>query len=337
MSYDSGTTTTTITNTTQVTTLKFSGDSTTQTTAFTGSLKSDLEANTASVATLISDVSANTSAIAGKQSTLNDTSNKLPIDYVDISASNIRFADFGSLINSKFTAIDSTLSSQSTTNSSVASDLSTLSSGKQDLLSSGNKLNPEYIATSGAGTMTSTKFEYLTSIDADIATKFTSKANIDAPTFTGVVTIPNLAMTGPFVCKSIAQKIASTFTSFTSNILTADFTNNSILYWNGLTASTNFKLALTNVPTTTYQTQTFSLIIGVGTYKAFANTCSINGVDITLVAAGGLANIDLTDLTTSGCLLQQFTVIYLDSGLPMLARFIKTGDAACGGENFLLF
>jgi hypothetical protein len=315
MSYDSGTTTTTITNTTQVTTLTFSGDSSQQTTAFTASLKSDLEANTASVATLISDVSANTSAISGKQDTLNGTSNKLPIDYVDISASNIRFADFGSSINSKFTAIDSTLSSQATTNSSVASDLSTLSSGKQDLLSSGNKLNPEYISTSGAGTMTSTKFEYLTSIDADIATKFTGKANVDAPTFTGTVTIPNLAMTGPFICKSIAEKIASTFISFTSNILTADFTNNSILYWNGLTASTNFKLALTNVPTTSYQTQTFSLIIGVGTYKAFANTCSINGSDITLVAAGGLSNIDLTDLTTSGCLLQQFTVIYLDSGV----------------------
>jgi predicted nucleic acid-binding Zn-ribbon protein len=315
MSYDSGTTTTTISNTTQVTTLKFSGDSTTQTTAFTGSLKSDLEANTASVATLTSSVSANTSAISGKQDTLNDTSNKLPIDYVDISASNIRFADFGSSINSKFTAIDSTLSSQATTNSSVAGDLSTLSSGKQDVLSSGNKLNPEYIATSGAGTMTSTKFQYLTSIDADIATKFTGKADIDGPTFTGVVTIPNLTMTGPFVCKSIAEKIASTFTSFSSNILTADFTNNSILYWNGLTASTNFKMALTSVPTTTYQTQTFSLIIGVGTYKAFANTCSINGSDITLVAAGGLANIDLTDLTTSGCLLQQFTVIYLNSGV----------------------
>jgi predicted nucleic acid-binding Zn-ribbon protein len=315
MSYDSGTTTTTISNTTQVTTLTFSGDSTTQTTAFTAALKSDLEANTASVVTLISDVSANTSAISGKQDTLNDTSNKLPIDYVDISASNIRFADFGSSIATKFTGIDSTLSSQATTNSSVAGDLSTLSSGKQDLLSSGNKLNPEYIATSGAGSMTSTKFEYLTSIDADIATKFGAKANVDAPTFTGVVTIPNLAMTGPFVCKSIAEKIASTFTSFSSNILTADFTNNSILYFNGLTANTNFKLALTNVPTTTYQTQTFSLIIGVGTYKAFANTCSINGSDITLVASGGLSNIDLTDLTTSGCLLQQFTVIYLNSGV----------------------
>jgi predicted nucleic acid-binding Zn-ribbon protein len=315
MSYDSGTTTTTISNTTQVTTLKFSGDSSQQTTAFTAALKSDLEANTASVSTLTSDVSANTSAISGKQDTLNGTSNKLPIDYVDISASNIRFADFGSSIATKFSSIDSTLSSQATTNSSVASDLSTLSSGKQDLLSSGNKLNPEYIATSGSGTMTSTKFQYLSTIDADISDKFAAKADVADPTFTGVVTIPNLEMTGPFICKSIAEKIASTFTSFASNILTVDFTNNSILYWNGLTANTNFKLALTSVPTTTYQTQTFSLIIGVGTYKAFANTCSINGSDVTLIASGGLSNVDLTDLTTSGCLLQQFTVIYLDAGV----------------------
>jgi hypothetical protein len=132
--------------------------------------------------------------IATKQDTLNGTSNKLPIDYVDISASNIRFADFGSSISSKFTSIDSTLTSQATTNSSVAGDLSTLSSGKQDLLSSGNKLNPEYIATSGAGTITTTKFEYLTSINADIATKFAAKASVDAPTFTGVVTIPSIYM-----------------------------------------------------------------------------------------------------------------------------------------------
>jgi predicted nucleic acid-binding Zn-ribbon protein len=315
MSYHSGSMTTTIANITNITTLTFSGDGSQQTTAFTSALKTDVEANTASVATLISDVSANTSAIATKQSILNGTDNKLPIDYVDISASNIRFADFGSSIATKFTNIDSTLSSQSTTNSSVSTSLSNLSSGKQDVLSSGNKLNPSFITTSGGGDMTSTKFQYLTSIDADIATKFTGKADVNGPTFTGVVTIPSLAMTGPFVCKGIAEQIASTFTSFTSNILTADFTNNSLLYFNGLTANTNFKLALTSVPTTAYQTQTFSLIIGVGSYKAFANTCSINGTDYTLVANGGLASVDLTGLTTSGCLLQQFTIIYLNSSV----------------------
>jgi hypothetical protein len=200
-------------------------------------------------------------------------------------------------------------------NTTITNDISSLNTNKQDVLSSGNKLNPQFIQCSGAGELTSTKTQYLSSIDADISTKFGSKADVNNQTFTGITTIPNLVLTGPVSTKSIAENIASSYTSFASNILTYAFSNNSILYFSGLVANTNFKMVLTSVPTNTYQTQTFSLLIDVGTYKAFANTCSINGTDYTLIANGGLASIDLTGVTTSGMVLQQFTIIYLNSGV----------------------
>ena len=39
-----------------------------------------------------------------------DVNNKLNISNVDISASNIRFADFGSSISTKFTSLDNSIS-----------------------------------------------------------------------------------------------------------------------------------------------------------------------------------------------------------------------------------
>jgi hypothetical protein len=52
--------------------------------------------------------------IATKQSTLNDTSNKLPISHVDISTSNIRFADYGSSIATKLSSLDGQISTLTT-------------------------------------------------------------------------------------------------------------------------------------------------------------------------------------------------------------------------------
>ena len=321
LTYDSPSTTTTISNNTKVSTLIFSGDLSQQTTAFTDALGSELSTATTNISTLQgemttaqTDISSNTTNINLKQDII-DVNNKLPISNVDLTGSSLVNMDYNSSVSTKFTNIDSSLSSQTTLNTSFTNDISSLNSNKQDVLSSGNKLNPQFIQCSGAGELTSTKTQYLSSIDADIATKFSNKADVNNQTFTGTITIPNLVLTGSLSTKSISENIASTFTSFSSNILTYTFTNNSILYFSGLTANTNFKLALVSVPTSSYQTQTFSLLIDVGTYKAFANTCSVNGTDYTLIANGGLSNVDLTGVTTSGLVLQQFTILYLNSGV----------------------
>jgi trimeric autotransporter adhesin len=330
LTYDSPSTTTTISNNTKVSTLIFSGDLSQQTTAFTTAHGSELSTATSNISTLQgemttaqTDIVTNTTNINLKQDVI-DVNNKLPIANVDLSGSSLVNMDYNSSVSTKFTNIDSSLSSQSTLNTSFTNDISTLNSVKQDVLSSGNKLNPQFIQCSGAGELTSTKTQYLSSIDADIATKFTNKADVDNQTFTGTITIPNLLLTGPVSTKSIAENIASSFTSFASNILTYAFTNNSILYFSGLTANTNFKMVLTSVPTNTYQTQTFSLLINVGTYKAFANTCSVNGTDYTLIANGGLANVDVASVSTSGLILQQFTIIYLNSGVFKVITNVST-------------
>jgi hypothetical protein len=233
MSYNSGNTTTTIANNTAITKIIFSADASEQTTAFTDALKSDVIANTAQIALNTTDIATNTADILTKQNIING-SNKLAIANVDLTGSDLLNCDFGSSINTKFTNIDATLSAQATTNSTVSTNISNLSSGKQDLLSSGNKLNPQFITTSGGGDMTSTKFQYLTSIDADISTKFNGKADLNNTTFTGTTTTSTLVVNGPLSSKSIVENIASSYTSFASNILTYAFNNNSLLYFNGL-------------------------------------------------------------------------------------------------------
>lgn len=321
LSYNSGTTTTTVTNNLKATNIIFSGDLSEQTTAFTNLKNTALTTATSDISSLNTLTTSQGSAIStlqndmtGKQSLLNNTDNKLMHDKIDFSTSNIRFADFPSSINTKFTNVDSTLSTQSSLNTSLTNDITSLNTNKQNILSGSNKLNPAFIDAS-SGSLTNTKMNYLSTIDADIITKFDAKANIDNQTFTGTTGIVELNMTGFLSSNGISEKIASAFTSFSSNILTYNFTGGTVLYFTGLTANTNFKVALTNVPTVAYRTQTFSLLINVATYKAYANTFSVNGVNSTLYANGGLSNVSVANVSTSGMLLQQFTIIYLNSGV----------------------
>ena len=320
LTYDSPTTTTTIANNTNLTTLIFNGDSSQQTTAFTDAKNTELSTATTNISTLQSemttaqtDIMNNTNDINTKQNIINNTDSKLPADHLDLTGSNLLFADYGSSINTKFTNIDTTLSNQATLNTSISNDISSLNSNKQNTLSSGNKLNPQFIECSGAGELTSTKTQYLSSIDAVIATKFSNKADVNNQTFTGTITIPNLTLTNSLFTSLISEKVSTSWTSFSSNILTVNMSLSPIVYFTGLTSNTNFKLALTNVATDTNRTQTFTLIISTSSYKAFANTFSLNGGNQTLIINGGLANVDVSSVSTSGLIVQQFTMIYTGS------------------------
>jgi hypothetical protein len=126
----------------------------------------------------------------------------------------------------------------------------------------------------------------------------------------------SLDMTNSLFSTRIIEKINVGYTSFSSNVLTYDYINSRGLLYYALASNTNFQLALTNVPIIPYRSFTFSLLILVSNYKAYANTCKINGVLYPLKASGGLANVDLTKLTSTGMLLQQFTIIYTNNSYP---------------------
>jgi hypothetical protein len=169
-------------------------DASIQTTAFTSSKNTDLGnvktkvtdiSYTTGVTTIANELSCNNitgttisdiqSSLSGKQNTLNNTTNLLPYTYVDFTGSNIPYADYGSSITTKFSALDTTLSNQSTTNIGFANDISGLTTSKQDVLSADNKLNSAFLACSGSGVMSNTKMEYLSSISSDIQTQISSK------------------------------------------------------------------------------------------------------------------------------------------------------------------
>ena len=125
-------------------------------------------------------------------------------------------------------------------------------------------------------------------------------------------TLSNPAFTGYIQTPRIYEVIQTSYTSFTSNVLTFDYSTGSILYFAGLSTASNFRLALTNVPTTTSRSYTFTLIINTATYRQYANACTINGSAVTPIASGGLANIAINASTVS--VLQSFTIVHNSSG-----------------------
>ncbi|MFO0414878.1 MAG: hypothetical protein ACK50E_04440, partial [Bacteroidota bacterium] len=129
-----------------------------------------------------------------------------------------------------------------------------------------------------------------------------SYATLSNPTFTGYIQTPR-----------IFENIQSSYTSFSSNVLTYDYANGSILFFSGLTSATNFQLVLNNINpnTQTNKSFTFTLIIDTATYKAYANTFKIGSTSYTLNASGGLANVSVNASATT--VLQSFTIIYTSS------------------------
>jgi len=115
---------------------------------------------------------------SGKQNLIS-SSNKLSIDLVDVSGSNIKYADYPSSIASKFSSLDGQISTLTTLQNGDVANFEAIDTNfqnidsqlllKQDVLSSTNKLDPAYI-NAGSGSLTSTKMQYLSSINGDIMT-----------------------------------------------------------------------------------------------------------------------------------------------------------------------
>jgi outer membrane murein-binding lipoprotein Lpp len=199
---------TVVDNTTEITTLKFSGDGTQQTTAFTNSLKTDLSNNTTKLTDVsytpnkttiannleCNNITGNTitninNSISSKQDTLNASTNKLNPSFID-GGSSLTSQKIGWLssiaqdLQSKLDALQSSIDAlvtadteQTTLNTSLANSINTLTTGKQDLLNStSNKLNCANL-NAGTGTMSNLKMQYLSTIGGDITDALNSKQN----------------------------------------------------------------------------------------------------------------------------------------------------------------
>ncbi len=326
--YDTPTTTTTIANTTQVSTLKFSADASLQTTAFTSAKDTALSTASSDIGTLQSDmttaqsdISSNTTAIGTKQDVLNNSTNKLPADHLDLSLSNLQYADYGSSINTKMNALDAVNTSQGTLNTSFTNDISTLTSGKQDVINGSNELNPLYI-DAGTGSLSTTKMQYLSSITSDLQTQLDAASGgggLDAnnSALTGTTTAQALSMSGLISSFGIAEKFSTSATwNNSAHAIQYDFANGAMVYFNGLGDANPCKLTLSNVPTTQYTTQTFSILIDTSTHKSYCSTIKLNGNNNvgSMVFNGGASNVDVSGAT--GMVLQQVTFIFLTSTTP---------------------
>jgi trimeric autotransporter adhesin len=362
ISYDSGTTTTTISDTTVIDTLKFD-DTTEQTTAFTNTINTAISTNATNITTLDTrvttaegSITTNTNNIALKQNIIN-SSNKLNISNVDYSGSVLNYVDAGitqnistslSAINTAVTALQTSDTSQTTSISNLTSSVNNLTNNKQDIINGTNLVSSQYISYNASDVKTE-----LDSINTSISSKantstLSSYAPLNNPTFTGTVAGITKSMVGLGNCDNtsdsnkpvsttqqtaldlkanisapvftgyiqtprIFENIASSYTSFTSNILTYDYASGSILYFGGLTSATNFQLILNNINPNneTYRSFTFSLIINTATYRAYATTFKIASTAYTLRANGGLANITINASSLS--LIQTFTIVYTSS------------------------
>ena len=131
------------------------------------------------------------------------------------------------------------------------------------------------------------------------------KANINNQEFTGYIQTPR-----------IFENIMSSYTSFTSNVLTYDYANGSILYFGDLTSATNFRLDLLNVNPNneTNRSFTFSLIINTVSYKAYANDFRLGATSYTLRAIGGASNLSVDSSAVTA--IQTFTIVYTSSTTP---------------------
>jgi hypothetical protein len=100
--------------------------------------------------------------------------------------------------------------------------------------------------------------------------------------------------------------------SITSNILTIDFSsNNSVVY---VTPSANFTVKITNLPSGT-QTNSYTFTIW-STAKFYATTVQVGGTAQTLLAVGGASNLASSVNASATNLLQQVTLIYVNSTTP---------------------
>ena len=360
ISYDAVTSTTTISNNTNVTKIIFSGDSSEQITAFTTAKNTQLSTNTSNITSINgrvtiaeTNITTNTNAIALKQDALNDSTNKLPLSHVDLTGTPLSFVDISSSLDTQLSDINSAISAlqtsdngQTTSITDLTNSVNTLTNTKQDVISGSNLVSSQYVSYNATNVKTE-----LDAINTSLSSKantssLSSYAPINNPTFTGTISGITKSMVGlgnvddvsdadkpvssatqtalnlkanlsapiftNFVqVPRIFENIQSTWTSFSSNILTFNYANGSILFFNGLTSATNFNLTLTNVNPNndTNESFTFSLIIDTATHKAYANTITINGTNRTLRSLGGSLSVNSSSVVA----IQTFTIIFTNS------------------------
>ena len=247
------------------------------------------------------DVSCNVLTVDTDIYTVNSHITKLIFNN-DSSEQTTAFTD---LKNTELTSATSdiiTLQSDMTTAQSNISQNTSSLSLKQNIFNESNKLNPGFI-NSGAGTLTSTKMEHLSSITSDLQTQLDSK----------ISSVPNEF--DDIIVDRIIENIGSTTVSFASDILTVNTAegNPTILYFDGLTSSTNFQLNMTNLPGGTFKTYTYTLWINCNTYQAYCNAITVNGTSKTLTFPSGI--VDISDADSSSLIMQQITVLYLSNAL----------------------
>jgi len=353
ISYDSNNTTTTIADTTIIETLEFLDNTqqttafTSQLQTKITTNETDISNLDTRLTTAENSITTNTNDILTKNDII-DINNKLSISLIDLETHQLNYVDSGltgnisiSLgeLNTSMNALQLSDESQTTSITNLTTSVNNLTNNKQDLVNGSNLLSSEFIAYNA----TNVKNELDT-----INNEMTTYAPLNNPTFTGTVSgitksmvglsnvdnvsdldkpisstqqtalnlkqnINNAVFTGYIQTPRIFENIATSFTSFTSNILTYDYSNGSILYFEGLTSTTNFRLDLNNVNSIneTNRSFTFSLIINTTTYKAYASTFRLDGTAYTLIASGGLSN--LLPHASSISLIQSFTIVYTTS------------------------
>ena len=193
--YDISNTLTTISGTTELTTLKFA-DNSIQNTAFTSakntllSTVSDLSGFVGSLYSKVEDVSGDlvtlSGVVSGKQDII-DSSHKLGISNIDLSGSSLSYVDVTQSLNTSLSAINSAISALQTSDlaqtnniTTMSGTISTLQTAKQDLIDSGNKLSSLYVGY-GASSNVSDEIDSLKS----------GKISASGAVFTGSVDLSN--------------------------------------------------------------------------------------------------------------------------------------------------
>jgi hypothetical protein len=270
---------------------------------------------TQNISTSLTNLSSSLSALQTSDQTQTTSITNMTSSINDLTNNKEDLISDSNLLNSLYvsynaTTVKSTLDSMATSISNKA-DTTTLSSyaplSNPTFTGFINGITKSMVGlsnvdnTSDVNKSISTLTQTALNLKADTTT-LSSYAPLSNPTFTNYIQTPR-----------IFEQISNAYSSFTSNILTFDYGQGSILYFDGLTSATNFTMVLNsmNPNSQTNKSFTFSLILNTATYKAYANLFRLGATSYTLIASGGLANTLIN--ATSQTVIQSFTIVYTSS------------------------
>jgi uncharacterized protein YuzE len=201
--------------------------------------------------------------------------------------------------------------------------------------------------TANSCTITPTELSYIDGVSSNLQTQLDAKAGLSAPALTGNPTCTtqsssdnstriastayvqsNLSSYGTLASSStysgnntfsgtnsvnIINETVNSVSSITT-ALSLDYTTcKGINYIQ--TPTSNFSLALTNIPTgSTNAVYTITLMMAV---KYYANSCTVNGTSRTMQFGGGSANVSVH--ASANYVLQQVNVMFLNSSTPIVS------------------